>query len=131
MIPVSNKTRSSTPRVGYKHPGFLAARKYHYNSHTNPRASPGNVCASQDNDFITGRSEARQRILPTWPVPPGITISSSAPAFAYVAYCNHNDSNLPRRVYGFLANNTSDKKKRFRESNSQTSFASGSKAGWR
>lgn len=53
MIPVSNKTRSST-RVGYKHPGFWRQE----NTITILTPSPGvtgNGCATHDNDFITGR----------------------------------------------------------------------------
>ena len=56
MIPVSNKTRSVT-RVGYKHPGFWRQE----NTITIlilSRASAGNGFATQDSDFLTGRSES-------------------------------------------------------------------------
>ena len=56
MIPVSNKTRSST-RVGYKHPGFWRQENTITILALSP-GSPGNGLATQENDFITGRSES-------------------------------------------------------------------------
>ncbi len=56
MIPVSNKTRSIT-RVGYKHPGFWRQENTITILTLSP-GSPGNGFASQDSDFITGKSES-------------------------------------------------------------------------
>ena len=56
MIPVSNKTRSST-RVRYEDPGFWRQE----NTITILALSPGsrgNGLATQENDFIAGRSES-------------------------------------------------------------------------
>jgi hypothetical protein len=61
MIPVSNKTRSIT-RVGYKHPGFWRQE----NTITILTLSPGvtrNGFTSQDNDFITCRTESATKNL--------------------------------------------------------------------
>ena len=87
MIPVSNKTRSVT-RVGYKQPGFWPARKYHYNSSHYPRASPGNGFATQDNDFITGRSEsATENSADLACAARNYYFHRRQPVFAHVALC--------------------------------------------
>ena len=86
MIPVSNKTRRIT-RVGYKHPGFQRQENTITISHY-PRALPGNGCATQDNDFITGRSESATKnstdlACAAW----NYYFYRRQPAFAYVALC--------------------------------------------
>jgi hypothetical protein len=59
MIPVSNKTRRIT-RVGYKHSGFWRQENTITILTLSP-GSPGNGLATQDNDFITGRSESAKK----------------------------------------------------------------------
>jgi hypothetical protein len=87
------------------------------------------VFTDENHKFIT--AEARQRILPTWPVPPGMTIFIGSKAhFAKSPYVKRDEqpASVPQSP-GFFETNASDRKKRFRENNSQTVFASGSKTG--
>ena len=86
MIPVSNKTRSST-RVGYKHPGFWRQE----NTITIlalSQGSPGNGLATQENDFITGRSESATKNSADLACPArNYYFHRRQSAFAHVALC--------------------------------------------
>jgi len=53
-----------------------------------PRASPGNGCATQDNDYITGRSEsATKNSADLAPCRQELLFYRRQPAFAHVALC--------------------------------------------
>src|SRR4029453_10435141 len=97
MIPVSNKTRSIT-RIGYKHPGFWRQE----NTITILTLSPGvtREWLGESRQRVHHRQEAkaRQRILPTWPVPPGITIFIVGNPHSPTSLCvNHNGQQLSAR----------------------------------
>src|SRR6266513_1515631 len=97
MIPVSNKTRSST-RVRYKHPGFWRQENT-ITILTLSRDHPGMALRVKTTPSSPTDVNARQRILPTWPVPPGITIFIAGSWHSPTSLCvNHNgqQSSAPR-----------------------------------
>lgn len=90
MIPVSNKTRRIT-RVGYKHPGFWRQENTITILTLSPGRHPGMVVRLKTTTSSPAGAKARRRILPTGPVPPGITIFIVGNSHSPTLLCvNHN-----------------------------------------